>query len=267
MAIPTVEVMAPFKWVGYCDESEDGTALGIACVFARAVDWLTLVGSWKDLLADYEIEEFHAADCEHRKGPWETWSDPADRRAAARQFLALITDNPLPFPAIYATAVDLKSFGEIAALHIRVAHPGKGRDKPWILALHTVVDAMLDAQAMANRTFGAHELLEVVCDEKREFRARVERWAAEVKTTSDLPLGDVTFAESQSAVGLQMADLIAYEARKAVTAVLLDDEERGIRDEWMKLMRAALPGGERRIYATLWDKAAMRRGNLPHGLA
>lgn len=266
MAIATVEVMVPFKWVGYCDESEDETALGIACVFARAADWLTLVGPWQDLLAEYEIEEFHAADCEHRKGPWKTWSDPADRRVAARRFLALIINNPLPLPAIYATAVDLKRFGEIAAPRIRVAHPGKGRDKPWILAFHTVLGAMLDAQAMANHGLGAHELLKVVCDEKREFRARVERWAAEVKTTSDLPLGDVTFAESQSAVGLQMADLIVYEARKAVTAVLLDDEERGFRDEWMKLMRAALPSGKRRIYATLWDEAAMRRGNLPTGL-
>lgn len=258
--------MIPFKWVGYCDESEDETVLGIACVFARAADWLTLVGPWQKLLAEYEIDEFHAADCQHRKGVWETWTDPADRTAAARRFLALITDNTLPFPAIYATAVDLRSFREIAAPQITAAHPGKGRDKPWLLALHTVIDVMLDAQAMANRTSGTHELLELVCDEKREFRARVHRWAAEVKTTTGLPLGNVTFAESQSAVGLQMADLIAYEARKAVTAVLLDDEERGIRDEWMELMRAALPGGEPRIYATLWDEAAMHRGNLPPGL-
>ena len=99
-----------------------------------------------------------------------------------------------------------------------------------------------------------------------KFRGRVARWAAEVKTTTNLPLAGVTFAESQSAVGLQMADLIAYEARKALTAVILDDEERGIRDEWMELMRATGPGGQRRIYGTLWDEAAMRRGNLPSGL-
>ena len=173
----------------------------------------------------------------------------------------------MPFPAIYATAVDLKSFGEIAAPQVSAAHPGKGRDKPWLLALHTVVDAMLEAQTMSNHTFGTRELLDLVCDEKHEFGARVARWAVEVKTTTDLPLGDVTFAESHSAVGLQMADLIAYEARKAVTAVLLDDEERGIREELMALMRAALPSGEPRIYATLWDGAAMRTGNLPHGLA
>lgn len=103
---------------------------------------------------------------------------------------------------------------------------------------------MLEAQAKSNYAFGARELLDLDCDEKHEFRARVERWALEVKTTTALPLGNVTFAESESAVGLQMADLFTYEARKAVTAVLLDDEERGIRDEWMELMRAAMPSGQ-----------------------
>lgn len=258
--------MVPFKWVGYCDESEDETVLGIACVFARAADWLVLVGGWQKLLAEYEINEFHAAECEHRKGPWETWTNPTDRKAASRRFIALLTENPLPFPAIYATAVDLKSFAEVAVPRIRAVHPGTGRDKPWLLALHTVLDAMLEAQAMSNYTFGARELLDLVCDEKHEFRGRVERWALEVKTTTALPLGNVTFARSESAVGLQMADLIAYEARKAVTAILLDDEKRGIRDEWMDLMRATMPSGEPRLYATLWDEAAMRRNNLPPGL-
>jgi hypothetical protein len=258
--------MVPFKWVGYCDESEDETTLGIACVFARAADWLTVAAPWQKLLAEYGIAEFHAVDCEHHKGPWESWTSPADRAAAARRFLAVITENPLPFPAVYATAVDLNIFEEIAAPQIRAAHPGKRLDKAWFLALHAVLDAMLHAQAISNSTFGTRELLDLICDEKDEFRGRVARWAAEVKTTTNLPLADVTFAESQSAVGLQMADLIAYEARKALTAVILDDEERGIRDEWMELMRATGPGGQRRIYGTLWDEAAMRKGNLPSGL-
>ena len=67
-------------------------------------------------------------------------------------------------------------------------------------------------------------------------------------------------------MGLQMADLIAYEMRKALSAVILDDETKGIRDQWMHLMAATMPGGQRRIYANFWDEAAMRRGNLPPGL-
>ncbi len=34
----------------------------------------------------------------------------------------------------------------------------------------------------------------------------------------------------------------------------------------MQLMDAKVPGGQNRIYATFWDEAAMRRGNLPPGL-
>ena len=33
------DLMVPFKFVGYCDESEDDTCLVITCVFARAADW------------------------------------------------------------------------------------------------------------------------------------------------------------------------------------------------------------------------------------
>lgn len=77
-----------------------------------------------------------------------------------------------------------------------------------------------------------------------------------MKTTTNLTLADVTFAASHAAVGLQMADLIAYEARKALTAVILDDEERGIRDEWMELMRAGVPR----------HMAGVIRGYFPAGL-
>jgi hypothetical protein len=54
--------------------------------------------------------------------------------------------------------------------------------------------------------------------------------------------------------------------RKALTAVILNDEARGIRDQMMQLMDAKMPGGQRRIYATFWDEAAICRGNLPTGL-
>jgi hypothetical protein len=44
-------------------------------------------------------------------------------------------------------------------------------------------------------------------------------------------------------VGIQIADLIAYEARRALSAIILDDETRGIRDQWMQLMHAKMPVG------------------------
>jgi hypothetical protein len=71
------------------------------------------------------MREFHAEHCEHRKGFWETWTDPTERLAAASRFLDLITVNRLPFPTVYATGVDLKCFKEVAAPLIETAHPGK----------------------------------------------------------------------------------------------------------------------------------------------
>ncbi len=259
--------MVPFKYIGYCDESEDATSLVITCVFARAADWSYIVPPWQALLNEYEITEFHAEHCEHRKGSWETWTDPTARLAAASRFLDLITVNPLPFPAVYAAAVDLKGFREIAAPMIRAAHPGRRLDSPWLLAFHQVLDDMPYAQHFTNDSLRTHELLDLICDEKKEFSARIGRRVKELKETTDQALAGVALANSESAVGLQMADLIAYEARKAITAVILNDRERGIRGQWMQLMGAKMPGGQRRIYATFWDEAAMRRGDLPPGLA
>jgi hypothetical protein len=125
---------------------------------------------------------------------------------------------------------------------------------------------MLYAQRLTNNALGVHETIDLICDEKDEFSARVSRRVKEVKETTDHPLADVTFADSASAVGLQIADLVVYEMRKALTAVILNDEAHGIRDQWMQLMDATMPGGQRRIYATFWDEAAMRRANLPPGL-
>jgi hypothetical protein len=258
--------MVPFKYVGYCDESEDATSLVITCVFARAADWSYIIPPWQALLNEYEMPEFHAEHCEHRKEFWESWTDPTERSAVASRFLDLITVNPLPFPAVYATAIDLKCFNEIAAPMIRAAHPGKRLDSPWLLAFHQILDDMPYAQHFTNNILQTRELLDLICDEKKEFGARIGRRVKELKDRKDQPLADVTFANSESAVGLQMADLIAYEARKAITAVILNDHERGIRDQWMQLMDAKMPGGQPRIYANLWDEAAMRRGNLPPGL-
>jgi hypothetical protein len=258
--------VVPFKYVGYCDESEDDTSLVTTCVFARAADWALIVRPWQTLLNEYEMREFHAEHCEHRKGFWETWTDPTERLAAASRFLDLITVNRLPFLTVYATGVDLKCFKEIATPLIQTAHPSKRLDAPWLLAFHQVLDDMLYAQRFTNNTLGTHEKIDLICDEKDDFSARVSRRVKELKETTDHPLADVTFANSESAVGLQIADLIAYEMRKALTAVILNDEARGIRDQWMQLMDATMPGGQRHIYATFWDEAAMRRGNLPPGL-
>ena len=258
--------MVPFKFVGYCDESEDDTCLVITCVFARAADWMLIVRPWQELLSEYEIPEFHAEHCENRRGLWKTWTDPAERCAAAGRFLDLIAVNPLPFPTVFATAVDLACFKEIAAPVIRKAHPRERRDAPWLLAFQHVLDYMLDAQRMMNNALGTQEKIDLICDENKDFSGRVGHRVKELKETTDQPLADVTFADSESAVGIQIADLVAYEMRKAVSAVILNDEARGIRDQWMKLKNAKMPGGQNRIFAIFWDEEAMRRGNLPPGL-
>lgn len=116
---------------------------------------------------------------------------------------------------------------------------------------------MLDAQHHTNITFQSHEALVLICDEKGDLSGIVRRYAAELKKITDSPLDDITFANSESAIGIQMADLVAYEMRKSLSATILDDQIRGIRNQWKQLMGARLPNGQSRIYASFWDKEAM----------
>ena len=258
--------MIPFKFTGYCDESEDGTSLVIACVFARAAEWPSVAQPWQRLLEEYKMPEFHMEHCEHRKGFWESWRNPGERASVADRFRDLITDTTLPVPAIYATGVDLASFEEIAGPMIRRAHPGAHLDSPWLLAFFQVLQDMLEAQHHMNMTFQSHEALVLICDEKGDLSGIVRRYAAELKEITGSPLDDITFANSESAIGIQMADLVAYEMRKSLSAIILDDQIRGIRNQWKQLMEARLPNGQPRIYASFWDKEAMSRGHLPLGL-
>lgn len=75
------DLVLPFKYVGYCDESDD-TSLVLTCMFARASDWALIVRSWQAILAEHEIEEFHAKHSEQRKRFWWSWADPTELLAA-----------------------------------------------------------------------------------------------------------------------------------------------------------------------------------------
>ena len=75
------------------------------------------------------------------------------------------------------TGVKLKSFKELAAPIIHKAHAGERLAEPWLLAFHQVLDDTLDAQRLTANSLGIREMINLIFDEKDEFKARVGRRA------------------------------------------------------------------------------------------
>ena len=109
---------------------------------------------------------------------------------------------------------------------------------------------------------GSDERVELVLDQKDEFRGRVEKMLEDVEGDADYPIGKVTFADSQSRAGLHAADLLAYEARRCLTEVLTRRPPKLVRDQWRQLMNARLPGGGPRIWADYWDPQVLEFTNV-----
>jgi len=70
-------------------------------------------------------------------------------------------------------------------------------------------------------------------------------------------LGPVVFEDSREQPGLQMADLLAYEARKVLTDIFKRTNTQP-RDQWMQIQRSKLPNGGPRVWPFLWDDFHMR---------
>jgi hypothetical protein len=134
-------------------------------------------------------------------------------------------------------------------------------DKPWIFALVHLLDRMVTVQRLSNKTLGTDERLGLFFDEKDEFAGRVGEMVRAIKRNlMDYPLGDVAFDDSRNQPALQAADLLAYEARRSMTEVVLPtDPSKEVRDQWWQLMHATLPSGGRRIWADYWDAEALLR--------
>ena len=157
-------------------------------------------------------------------------------------------------------AVNLAAFRGTVGPKIKSTHPGRGFDKPWLLAFAHILDRMAFGQRFFNRPLGTDERVDLFFDRKDEFAGRVGGMINKLKQETDYPIGDVTFDDSRNQPALQAADLLAYEARRCITEVVLGDKhDKGLRGQWLQLMNAKLPNGTNRIYADYWNAKALRR--------
>lgn len=253
-------VPARYRYTGYFDESEDGTTLCLAGLFASDHHWLPFESAWRSLLAEYRMAEFHCADCEHGDGFFESWTNPADRAAVEQRFIDVLVNNLSPEPAGYLAVIDVPSFGKAVAGKPMV--PRRER-KPWMFAFRQVFDRMVEGQKMMNEMFSVDERADLVFDEKDEFAGRVKELLKSVTSAREFPVGKVSFENSRDRVGLQAADLIAFEARRVLTDSIV--HSKPVRPQWSRLMRATTFSGNPRFFAHYWDADTLEFAEMPSG--
>ena len=240
-----------YRFIGYFDESEDEHIFCLGGVAAATHHWSLFEDAWSALMDDYPgLPEFHAEHCVNRRGYWESWDDPEQRDAALLRFVDLIAASQLPFPMGFVVAIDLDAYRQSK----RVSD-----DNPWVFAFRHTLDRVVEMQGFFNKATGSTERVSLFFDKKDRVAGRVNRLVSDIR--DELPIGAVAFDDSQNQPGLQAADLIVYEARKALTEVIIG--EKPMRESWRRLMNSSTFSGTRRVWAERWDAEALEFAELP----
>jgi hypothetical protein len=249
-----------YRSTGYFDESEDATTLCLAGLFAPDHHWYPFESAWRSRLDEYGMAEFHCADCEHGDGFFELWMKPSERTAVEQRFIDIIVNNRSPSPVGYLAVIDVPAFRKAVAGKPQV--PRRER-QPWMFAFRQVLDRMVEAQKMMNGRFAVDERVDLVFDEKDESAGRVKELLKSVASDPKFPIGTVSFENSLDRVGLQAADLLAFEARRVLTDSIIGGKQ--VRPQWSRLMRATTFLDSPRFFAHYWDADTLEFAEISSG--
>lgn len=244
--------------VGYFDESEQsGVSFCLAGWFAPIDHWRPFEDRWRAVLSDEGItSEFKMRDCFSGEGAFKTWRDRAKRQHVADSLLGVTVDHPLLMPTGYVVGFDLSAFERIVAPRLKSA-PGFPRyDRAWLWAFQIVMAELIGAQRYATGMVGVSERIRVFFDSQKQFAGRalglIEQAKRDDPEIRDV-LGPVAFADSQQHPGIQMADLLAWEARRAISE-FLQTGHAPTREQWRRIARARRPDNGPRVIQYVWDE-------------
>jgi hypothetical protein len=192
---------------------------------------------WQAQLDAFGIAEFHANECEQGHGEF-TGRD--DRPEIFTAFIGLI--NRFDGHAVFAV-VDLRGWDEIADVVNQLrSHTGMG--DPYYIAIQQLVETI----ALGMRELPEEVRLSLVLDD-RPKQGNVALLYASLKANTNpalaffnTRLGSVVNGSSRQHVGLQAADLLAYEVREHFINVVYGIEPRAERSQWQRLQRRTITG-------------------------
>jgi hypothetical protein len=230
-------------YITYLDESGsfgDTRVLAIAGYSAQAVEWARLEHAWKKMLKRIGVGVFHMRECLHRRGAFEGRTIDDSREALTQVVDAILSHEVHGIGA----AVLLRDYDDVI-----VGSTREDIGDPWHLCFRHVIKEVAERIDRLPKD----EWVAFVCDLQEEYSGEAERLYRRINETPDWPnrrqLGSLTFGSRQDEVGLQVADVLAYETFKHLDDRLYTD--RGIRKSLDRLTQG------RPFYGEYYDREAL----------
>lgn len=183
------------------------TAAVVGGIIATVDEWDKLEPEWWAVLCAFKVKEFHSVDFAHRKEDFRGWQEEKRREFLSQ--LTSIMDRHLLNPS--------KPIGGLLPLSQFQSLPKDkqaewGGDPYFVCLQHSIQLAAVHAQDL----YIPPGDLEIFCDEQPKFESIAKRVyrACQFYLPNGMGerLGGFAFGNSKKVAGLQVADLVAYEA-------------------------------------------------------
>lgn len=183
------------KW-----EDPTETAVVVAGVIADVAQWEIFDRKWNTVLNRFNVSELHMREFAHFRGEYKAWSE-----GARQEFIGQLLELAESYVRKPIGALLPKEQFEELPPHLKENWLGD----PYIVCLWDTIGMSLDAAAELY-----NQDLEIICDVQPKLQGKGKRvyQACETYLLNRRRLQGFSFASSKQCPGLQLADLIAYEA-------------------------------------------------------
>jgi hypothetical protein len=210
--------------VGFFDESgldERSLSFWVAGYVGFPSDWYEFSRRWNHALKSHGVTTLHTTELLHSKGEFKGWT-PEQKRACLADLISVVDGSNLlgvgggVVREVYKRLVVDSGFLEEVGLK-----PEWWRE-PYLLAFqHCIVEAVRMVTVLPKRT-----VINFIFEEQSVYASRCKFVFSGLSDTRVWPRGDwlgsVEFAPPSKYTPLQLADLLAYELRKALDNKLAD---------------------------------------------
>ena len=214
------------KFLFYCDESYDGkeppNTLAISGFFSDQPTWNDVEKDWSEINRCYGVSRFHAQPLNSARDEYSGW-DKGKRDRYSDALLSAIICQKKKMVAY--------NCGMRADIYRRIINE-VGREKlghPWFACFKTCI-AMIARHIEEESDFPDDWHFDVVMDTGSQFNKQAPEFFKRLANNQQFQyrhrLGSCTSAEAKQHVGLQVADLMAYEYFKRLNAGIGKDRMR-----------------------------------------
>jgi Protein of unknown function (DUF3800) len=250
-------------YAAYFDESDDRPGFSLAGYSASYDTWLHLDWKWRDLLKHWNLEYFKASECENG---WEQFAqyrdNPEDRRKPLKpnererlkeiktQFVDAICKHQDDLQG-YGAVVVLKDFNKLITEN-EFAYELLS-DSPYYVCfqLCLVAAAMPARDANMRRAKRDHIEVRPIFDSHEEYsgmaKVLFDKFSKKNPKSAEVLLPP-SYDDDRNTSPLQVADTLAYEARKLLTRIIRNPE-----DDYMRVPMQRLLPSVYRLYRLDYD--------------